>query len=77
MKNGRRGQLVRHLSEAKLDHASEDAQKADETRLVRWLWFVKNLYQGNTRNEAGDRVGITQSMTHRWTRAWNKSVEGV
>lgn len=44
MKNSRRGKLVRHLSEAKLDQAIEDAQQADETRLVWRLCFVKNLY---------------------------------
>ena len=78
MKNSRRGQLVRHLSEAKLDQAIEEAQKADETRLVRRLCFVKNLYQGDTREQAGKRVGIARFTTRRWARAWNEaSVEGL
>lgn len=78
MKNSRRGQLVRHLSGAELDQAIEDAQKADETRLVRRLCFVKNLYQGDTRTEAGERVGISRSTTRRWARAWNDGgVEGL
>ena len=39
---------------------------------------MKNLYQGDTRKEAGDRVGISRSTTRRWARAWNESgVEGL
>jgi len=40
---------MRHLSESELDQAIEEAQKADEARLVRRLCFIKNLYQGDTR----------------------------
>jgi putative transposase len=78
MKTSQRGQLVRHLSEEELDRAIEDAQKADETRLVRRLCFVKNLYQGDTREQAGRRVGISRSTTRRWAHAWNDAgVEGL
>ena len=78
MKNSRRGPLVKHLTPGELDQAITDAQKADETGLVRRLCFVKNLYHGDTREEAGDRVGISRSTTHRWARAWNKDgVEGL
>jgi transposase len=78
MKSNRRGLLVRHLSGGELDQAIEDAQKADKTRLVRRLCYVKNLYHGDTREEAGDRVGISRSTTHRWARAWNEAgVEGL
>ncbi len=78
MKNNRRGLLVRHLTGGELDQAIADAQKADETRLVRRLCYVKNLYVGDTREEAGDRVGISRSTTRRWARAWNEAgVEGL
>ena len=42
MKTNRRGLLVKHLSGGELDQAIADAQKADETRLVRRLCYVKN-----------------------------------
>jgi len=71
MKSSGRGQLVKRLTEEELDYAITDAQKADETSLVRRLCYVKNLYQGDTREEAGKRVGISRSTTHRWARAWN------
>lgn len=71
MKKSRRGQLVKHLSEEELEQAIEDAQKADETRLVRRLCYVKNLYAGDTREQAGNRVGISRATTRRWARAWN------
>ena len=61
MKNNRRGLLVRHMSGDELDQAIVDAQQADETRLVRRLCYVKNLYAGDTREEAGDRVGSLET----------------
>ncbi|WP_425311095.1 helix-turn-helix domain-containing protein [Halococcus dombrowskii] len=72
MKNNQRGLLVKHLSSDELDRAIADAQKADETHLVRRLCYVKNLYAGDTREEAGDRVGISPSTTRRWAQAWNE-----
>jgi putative transposase len=70
--------LVKHLSEDELEQAITDAQKADETRLVRRLCYIKNLYQGDTRKEAGKRVGISRSTTRRWARAWNdRGVDGL
>jgi len=78
MKRNQRGLLVRHLTETELDHAIEEAQKANETRLVRRLCYVKNLYAGDTREQAGDRVGISRATTRRWVRAWNDGgVEGL
>lgn len=78
MKSSRRGQLVKHLSEEEFEQAIKDAQKADETRLVRRLCYIKNLYQGDTREEAGKPVGISQSTTRRWARAWNEGgIEGL
>ncbi|WP_152424851.1 IS630 family transposase [Natronococcus jeotgali] len=78
MNNRQRGLLVRHLSEEELDQAIESAQEADETRLVRRLCFIKNLYQGDTREQAGRRVGISRSTTRRWALAWTDSgVKGL
>ena len=69
---------MKHLSGGELDQAITDAQKVDETRLVRRLCYVKNLYAGDTREEAGDRVGISRSTTHRWAHAWNEAgVDGL
>ncbi len=52
MNRSSREELHRRLSERDLDKAIDDAQKADETPLVRRLCFVKNLYVGETRTEA-------------------------
>lgn len=56
MNTCQRGYLVQHLSEEELDQAIEEAQSADETRLVRWLCFLKNLYPGDARKQEGRRV---------------------
>lgn len=63
IKSGQRGLLVGHLSEAGIEQAIEDAQKADETRLVRRLCFVKALYEGKTQQHAGDAVGVSQATS--------------
>ena len=69
---------MKHLSEPELEQAITDGQKADETRLVRRLCYIKNLYHGDTREEAGKCVGISQATTHRWACAWHDDgVDGV
>ena len=78
MKGVRRFAVVEHLSETELDQAIDEAQKADETRLVRRLCFVKNLYEGKTQQQAGAAVGVSQPTSSRWARAWNQGgVEGL
>ncbi|MFC7135347.1 MULTISPECIES: helix-turn-helix domain-containing protein [Salinibaculum] len=72
MNTNQRERLVRHLSEAELDQAIEDAQSTDEARLVRRLCFIKDLYLGDTRKQAGRRVGSSRSTTRRWAQAWNE-----
>jgi putative transposase len=74
----RRFKVVEHLSNTELDEAIEEAQKADETRLVRRLCFVKGLYEGKTQQQAGDAVGVSQPTSSRWARAWNEGgVDGL
>jgi transposase len=78
MKTRRRTEIVRHLSENQLDAAIDDVQKADETRLVRRLCFVKNVYLGDTNRMAARRVGVSHPTGGRWLDAWNKSgVDGL
>jgi len=74
----RRFAVVEHLSNTELDEAIEAAQQADETRLVRRLCFVKRLYDGDTQQQAGAAVGVSQPTSSRWARAWNQDgVEGL
>jgi putative transposase len=78
MERSRRFELVEHLSDAELDRAIDEAQKADETRLVRRLCFIKNLYGGKTQQQAGEAVGVSQPTSSRWARAWNQDgVKGL
>ncbi|MWV38842.1 hypothetical protein [Natrialba sp. INN-245] len=67
MINNQRGLLVRHLSEKELNQAIEAAQEADETRLVRRLCFIKNLYQHLSRKlrEAGMNYAKPRPMDPR------------
>lgn len=78
MTGHRRFNVIEHLSEAELDTAINEAQKADEARLVRRLCFVKNLYAGDVLEEAASRVGVSQANSSRWAHAWNDSgVDGL
>ena len=78
MTTRRRIEVVKHLSEKRLDTAINDAQKADETRLVRRLCFIKNLYFGDSTKIATQRVGVSRFTGDRWLAAWNENgVDGL
>ncbi|MEF8881087.1 MAG: IS630 family transposase [Halapricum sp.] len=66
------------MSSTELDQALDEAQKADESHLVRRLCFVKNLYDGQTQQQAGEAVGVSQPTSSRWARAWNNGgIDGL
>jgi len=78
MATSRRIEVVRHLSDDQLDTAIDDAQKADETRLVRRLCFIRNLYFGDSTKIAAQRVGVSRHSGDRWLAAWNDAgVDGL
>ena len=70
--------VKKHLSGEELDAVIDEAQKADETRLVRRLCLIKNLYAGDSITEAATRVGVAQPTASRWTGRWNThGVDGL
>ena len=78
MATGRRIEVVRQLSGEQLDTAINDAQKTDETRLVRRLCFIKNLYFGDSTKIAAQRVGVCRFTGDRWLARWNADgVDGL
>ena len=78
MNASRRFTVVEHLSNAELDDAIDMAQQADETRLVRRICFVKNLYEGRIQQQAVAAVGVSQPTSSRWAPAWNQNgIEGL
>jgi transposase len=78
MTSGVQRDITRHLSAEELDQAIDDAQQAGEVRLVRRLCFVTNLYAGDSPSKAGENVGVSQSTSDRWARAWNEAgVDGL
>jgi len=71
-------QVKGHLNESELDEAIDEAQSNEETRLVRRLCLIKNLYAGDSITEAASRVGVTQPTASRWTDRWNEhGVDGL
>lgn len=73
MTAGTQREITRDLSVEELDQAIDEAQQAGEARLVRRLCFVKNLYAGDSPPKVGETVGVSQSTSDRWARAWNEA----
>ena len=63
--------VERHLDEAQLAAAIDEAQKDGNPHLVRRLCYIRNLYAGDSISEAAARVGVTQPTGSRWVDAWN------
>jgi transposase len=70
--SNRRAHLERHLSDEELRDA---IKKADDRRVVRRLCFVRNLYAGDTIEEAAWRVGATQGIGSQWLERWNERAQ--
>lgn len=71
-------EVKRYLTEEELSNSIDEAQKANDTHLVRRLCFVRNLYEGDSVSEAARRVGVTQPTGSRWIEAWNEGgIEGL
>jgi transposase len=74
----REKEIERHLSPDEIDEALNEAQQADEARLVRRLNCIKNLYAGDTLEEAAWRVGVDKSTVSEWSDDWNRhGVDGL
>ncbi len=57
MNTSQSGELVRHLSETELEEAIENAQSADETRLVRRCVSSRISIRGIPASRQGDASG--------------------
>ena len=69
MSGDRRKDVVRHLSEEDIDRLLAEE---DDPKIVLRLTFVKNPYEGDTLEEAANRVGKAESTGSRWVRRWNE-----
>ena len=74
MSGDRRKEIVRHLSEDDLDRLLAET---DDEKISKRLIFVKNLYQGDSLEQAANRVGKSESTGSRWARRWNEGGLGL
>jgi transposase len=65
----RRKEIERHLTEAELD---EKLEETTDPKLLQRLYFLKNLYAGDTLGDAARRVGKSQPTGVRWANRWNE-----
>jgi transposase len=70
----RRTDVVRHLTEEDLERLLAEA---DDPKVIRRLIFVKNLYAGDTLEEAANRIGKSASTGSRWMKRWNDGGLGL
>jgi transposase len=69
MSGDRQKDIVRHLSEEDLDRLLAEV---DDPKVVLRLAYVKNLYEGDTIEEAARRVGKSKATGSRWLQRWNE-----
>ena len=69
MGRGRRKEVERHLTEEEID---DELGSTDDPKMVQRLCFIKNLYEGDTLEEAARRVGKSQPTGGRWVDRWNE-----
>ncbi|ELY86130.1 IS630 family transposase [Natrialba taiwanensis] len=74
MSGDRRKEIVTHLSEDDLDRLLAET---DDEKISKRLTFIKNLYKGDTLEEAADRVGKSATTGSRWARRWNEGGLGL
>lgn len=69
MSRNRRKKIERHRSEEELDRLLAET---DDPKLIPRLIFIKNLYSGDTIEEAATRVGKSAPTGSRWACRWNE-----
>lgn len=68
MPGNRRMEIERHIPEDELDRLIDETE---DDHMLRRLIFVKNLYHGDSLEEAADRVGRSDATASRWANQWN------
>lgn len=67
--------LVAHLS---LDRLEARIKKESNARVLKRLYFIRNLMQGDTLTNAAGKVGVTRALGYVWLERWNQDgLEGL
>ncbi len=62
----------RDYSTSQREYLDRLLSEADDPKVIRRLTFVKNLYAGDTLEEAAAHIGKSESTGSRWARRWNE-----
>jgi len=69
-------EVKKHMSSEELDKRIKKLEK--DTRVLKRLYFIKNLYRGESVEKSADIVGITKATGYNWLKSWNsKGYEGL
>jgi putative transposase len=63
-------QVVRHVSSDEL--SGWIRRKEKEIRVLKRLYFIKYLYEGEGVEAAADKVGVVKAVGYEWLRRWNE-----
>lgn len=61
--------VIRHMNSEELDKQIKTLET--NTRVLRRLYFIKYRYDGDSVEEAANRVGITKNNGYIWQERWN------
>jgi len=62
--------VERHLSTEELDQKIRGLKQ--DVRILKKLFFIKNLYRDESVEKSADLVGVTKAAGYNWLKAWNK-----
>jgi putative transposase len=69
-------EVVKHLPSEELDKKIKKLEK--DVRILKRLYFIRNLYRGMSVEESAELVGVTKATCYEWLKRWNsRGYEGL
>lgn len=62
--------VEKHMATSELDRIIKKHEK--EARMLKELYFIRQLYKGKPIEEAAEQVGVSKATGYNWLRAWNE-----
>ncbi len=62
--------IVRKMTVEELESRIKTLEKS--TRVLKRLYFIRHRYEGNSVEEASEKVGVYKMMGYQWQNRWNE-----
>ena len=63
-------QIQRKMTREELDNRIKSLEKS--TRILKRLYFVQHRYDGDSVEEAADKIGVYKMVAYQWQDRWNQ-----